>query len=91
MSLNFPAPDPDARVDVEVPDTTRMGEVRSNHPGYYPPVSAEAPQVRQSRDRAQYVRHQKGHSLILHLLFGGVVLWIPTIYFAVSPNHYFHA
>lgn len=47
--------------------------------------------VKQSRDRAQYTRQQKGHSLILHLLFGGFVLWIPTIYFAASPNHYFHA
>lgn len=47
--------------------------------------------VRQSRDRSQYVRQQKGHSLILHLLFGGFVLWIPAIYFTTSPNHYWHA
>lgn len=45
----------------------------------------------QGRDRANYVRQQKGHSLILHLLFGGLLLYIPTIYFAVSKNHYFHA
>lgn len=38
-----------------------------------------------------YVRQQKGHSLILHLIFGGIALYIPTIYFAVSKNHYFHA
>jgi hypothetical protein len=38
-----------------------------------------------------YVRTQKGHSLILHLIFGWILLYIPTIYFAVSPNHYFHA
>ena len=82
---------PDDSVDVEVPNTTRTGEVRSNHPGYYPPVSAEAPQVRQSRDRAQYVRQQKGHSVIKHALFGGFVLWIPTIYYTFSPNHYWHA
>lgn len=37
-----------------------------------------------------YTRAQKGHSLVLHILFGGIVLWIPTIYFAVSKNHYFH-
>lgn len=42
-------------------------------------------------DKAQYVRQQKGHSLILHLLLGGLALYIPTIYFAVSKNHYFHA
>jgi hypothetical protein len=45
----------------------------------------------QGRDKAQYTRQQKGHSLILHLLFGGLLLYIPTIYFAVSKNHYFHA
>jgi hypothetical protein len=38
-----------------------------------------------------YVRQQKGHSLTKHLLLGWIVLWIPTIYYAVSPNHYFHA
>lgn len=43
------------------------------------------------QDRSVYVRQQKGHSLILHLLFGGLALYIPTIYFAVSKNHYFHA
>lgn len=37
-----------------------------------------------------YVRAQKGHSIILHALFGGFVLWIPSIYFVVSPNHYWH-
>lgn len=43
------------------------------------------------RDKAVYTREQKGHSLILHLLFGGLALYIPTVYFAVSKNHYFHA
>jgi hypothetical protein len=48
--------------------------------------------VKQSRDRAQYVRQQKGHSLILHLfLIGPVTLWIPAIYYSVSPNHFWHA
>lgn len=46
--------------------------------------------VKQSRDRAQYVRNQKGHSLTLHLFLGVFVLWIPAIYFTVSPNHYWH-
>jgi hypothetical protein len=47
--------------------------------------------IRQSRDRAQYVRQQKGHSLTMHLLFGWIVLYIPTIYYSASPNHYWHA
>ncbi len=42
------------------------------------------------RDGACYMRQQQGHSIIKHLLLGGLVLWIPTIYYALSPNHYFH-
>lgn len=42
------------------------------------------------QDGARYVRQQRGHSLLKHLLLGGFVLWIPTIYYALSPNHYFH-
>lgn len=57
-------------------------------PQGYVPVQ---PNVRQARDRAQYVRQQRGHSIIMHVLFGWLLLWIPTIYYAVSPNHYFHA
>lgn len=48
------------------------------------------PMVRQSMDRSQYVRPQQGHSLLLHLFFGGFLLWIPSIYYAISPNHYYH-
>lgn len=57
------------------------------------PVSARSHvnNVRQSRDRAQYVRQQKGHSLILHLLVGMLVLWVNVIYISASPNHYWHA
>jgi hypothetical protein len=47
--------------------------------------------VKQSRDKAQYVRQQKGHSLTLHLLLGAFVLWINVIYISASPNHYWHA
>ncbi|MGW6366955.1 hypothetical protein ACWFOB_23120 [Bacillus subtilis] len=35
-------------------------------------------------------RQQTGHSIIKHLCLGWLALWIPTIYYAVSPNHYFH-
>ncbi|MEI2466987.1 hypothetical protein AB9M62_27390 [Bacillales bacterium AN1005] len=37
-----------------------------------------------------YVRQQKGHSAIKHILFGGLLLWIPSIYYAISKNHYYH-
>lgn len=45
----------------------------------------------QGRDNAQYVRQQKGHSLILWILLGWCVLWLPMIYYTKSPNHYWHA
>lgn len=55
-------------------------------------IEAQAYQpVKVSRDRTQYVRQQKGHSLILHLLFGWVLLYIPAIYISCSPNHYWRA
>lgn len=47
-------------------------------------------EVRQGRDKAVYTRQQKGHSLTKHLLLGVFVLWIPTIYYSISPNHYWH-
>ena len=47
----------------------------------------EAPR---GRDGAQYIRQQKGHSLVKHLLFGWVLLWIPAIYYTISKNHYWH-
>ncbi len=50
-----------------------------------------APQVKQARDRAQYVRQQRGHSWIVWwLILGPITLWIPAVYYSVSPNHYWH-
>lgn len=44
------------------------------------------------RDGAQYVRQQKGHSLILHILLIFVGVGIFTIpYITISKNHYWHA
>lgn len=34
-------------------------------------------------------REQKSHSIVKHALLGVFVLWIPTIYYAVSKDHYF--
>jgi hypothetical protein len=73
-------------------------EPQPEHVNYIPgygvipdPQPARQESVRVSRDRAQYVRQQKGHSLTLHLLLGVFVLWIPAVYISVSPNHYWHA
>lgn len=77
--------------------TNPEGQSSVNAPAPVPVPAVEhqasrAPVVRQSRDRAQYVRQQKGHSLIFWLFIGGpVTLWIPTVYYSVSPNHYWHA
>lgn len=39
--------------------------------------------------KVSYVRQQTPHSLMKHLLLGWIVGYIPTIYYAMSPNHYF--
>ncbi len=44
----------------------------------------------QNTKQVQYTRAQKGHSIILGIIFGGFLLWIPQIYWAISPNHYYH-
>lgn len=41
-------------------------------------------------NKAQYVRQQKGHSLLLAIFMGWTTLWILPIYWAISPNHYYH-
>lgn len=46
-------------------------------------VVAQSPNV-------QYVRQQKGHSVVFWVIFGIFTLWIPAIYYTVSPNHYWH-
>lgn len=32
----------------------------------------------------------KGHSIILHILFGWIVMYIPAIYYTFSKKHYWH-
>jgi hypothetical protein len=47
---------------------------------------------RQGRDGAVYVRQQKGVSFTKWVLILGIfTLWIPAIYFAVSPNYFWKA
>lgn len=51
-----------------------------------------AEETLKGNDRAQYVRQQKGHSLILHIFlcyFGVGLFTIP--YYSISKNHYWHA
>lgn len=59
--------------------------------GLHQPVPAVYANVKKGRDGAQYTRQQKGHSLLLHLTLGAIVLWIPAIYITASPNHYWHS
>lgn len=52
---------------------------------------SEAPkETAKAKDGAQYVRQQKGHSIIKHVLFGWIALYIPTVYYIVSKDHYWH-
>ena len=47
--------------------------------------------AREARDGANYVRQQKGHSIILMLILCLFGIGIPfAIYYAISPNHYYH-
>lgn len=51
------------------------------------------PERRNARDGANYVRIQQGHSVLLHIALAFLtacfsLIW--TIYYAISPNHYFH-
>jgi hypothetical protein len=46
----------------------------------------------QGKDKSSYVRLQKGHSLILHILLCFTGIGIFTIpYISISKNHYWHA
>jgi hypothetical protein len=40
---------------------------------------------------ANYTRVQKGHSLTLFLLTDWLTLYIRTMYYTFSPNHFWHA
>lgn len=64
---------------------------QANYPAPQPAPQPATKPVKQARDRAQYVRQQTGHSLILHLTVGALALWIPALYVTISPNHYWHA
>lgn len=50
---------------------------------------ASMPKVKQSRDRAQYVRQQQPKSWVVWwLILGPVTLWIPAVYYSFSPNYF---
>jgi hypothetical protein len=40
--------------------------------------------------KPQYVRQQKGHSVILAVLFGWATLYILPVYWTISKDHYWH-
>lgn len=75
-----------------------MEEVQEPNPAQFPPqpwrqedLPAVQKAVRQSRDKAQYVRQQRGHSFLLHWLVLGIfTVFIVPLYYTFSPNHYWH-
>lgn len=51
----------------------------------------EKKKTSKEKTKAQYVREQKGHSLLLHILLCMVVVGFFTIpYYSISKNHYWH-
>lgn len=42
------------------------------------------------RREAIYTRQQKGHSIIKAICLDWVTLYIRSIYWTISPNHYWH-
>jgi hypothetical protein len=71
---------------------TAMSTTPDGAPQPVPATAHVSQPVRQARDQAQYVRQQKGHSLLLHLfIIGPLTMWIPAIYITASPNHFWHA
>ena len=47
--------------------------------------------IHKSKDGTQYIRQQKGHSIILAIFLGWTTLYILPLYWTFSPNHYWHA
>ena len=46
--------------------------------------------MKYAKDGANYVREQKGHSIVKHVILGCCCLWINVLYISLSPNHYWH-
>ncbi len=47
--------------------------------------------ARTAHDGANYVRQQKGHSLLKMIILSCFLVGIPfLIYYSISPNHYWH-
>jgi hypothetical protein len=63
-------------------------------PPEYPapaPATGHVANVKQSRDKAQYMRVPTGHSFLLHwFVLGILTMFIVPIYYSVSPNHFWH-
>lgn len=61
-------------------------------PQQYPPQYQQYPPQYQS---VQIINQQngigtEGHSFLLHLCFGWILFWIPSLYYLVSPKHHYH-
>lgn len=58
------------------------------------PAPVSAVQVMKDREimahQSQFVRtrQQRGHSVMLHVLFGWVLMYIPALYITFSKDHY---
>lgn len=44
----------------------------------------------EEKKKPEYVRSQKGHSILLAIFFGWVTLYILPVYWTISKGHYWH-
>jgi len=94
--MSIPPVNPDGQsLDYQpVPVTTPQPKLATQH--HANPTTQFEQQVlsrpvKQSRDRAQYVRQQKGHSWLLGwIILGPLTCFIVPLYWTFSPNHYWH-
>ncbi|MDR2267338.1 MAG: hypothetical protein LBE09_07150 [Christensenellaceae bacterium] len=55
------------------------------------PLNSGQPAIVILKQTGRNVVYKKGHSIILHLVFGIFVMWIPTIILMCNPKkHYWH-
>lgn len=53
-------------------------------------MAEEKAKAQKPKENIQYVRQQKGHSILLAIFFGWISLYILPVYWTVSKDHYWH-
>jgi uncharacterized membrane protein YvbJ len=80
--------DSEAVVCIHCGVSTKNNNTREDHPIIINNSASSSSAATAQNNNGGFFK--KGHSIILWVIFGGFVLWIPAIYFTISPNHYWH-